>query len=68
MKGKVVLKEDRYWVEYVTEGEELDSVDKKQMMIAFTEQYKTSPGEIVEFEVSSHYTISDSPLAIIIKK
>lgn len=63
MKGHVFLKEDRLWVEYIALGSELDEVQKEQMMIVFTDQHKTSPGETVDFVVLDTYTISGEPLA-----
>lgn len=63
MKGKVINKEGRLWIEYLAEGEELDSVDKKEIMIVYTDQHKVMVGETVNFEVASHYTVSDEPLA-----
>ena len=63
MKGKVVSKEERLYVEYVTEGAEQDEVQKKQMLITFTDQWKVDVGQTVDFEVQDYHTVDGLEIA-----
>ena len=63
MKGKVILVKDRFYVEYVAEGSEQDEVQKKQMLITFTDQYKVELGQVVEFSVQDYHTVDGLEIA-----
>ena len=63
MKGIVKSVDERLYIEYIVEGNEQDEVIKKQMLLTFTDRYKVEVEQVVEFEVCSHYTISDEPIA-----
>lgn len=63
MKGKVVSKEERLYVEYVTEGAEQDEVQKKQMLITFTDQWRVEVGQAVDFEVQDYHTVDGLEIA-----
>ncbi len=68
MRGKVVIdNKGVFYVEYLTEGEELDSVEKKSMRLAFYDRPEVSVGEEIEFQVKSFYTVDGVEIATLIK-
>jgi len=58
MHGKVIKKEDSYFVEYLTEASESDAVEKNQIRLSLIDQHKVREGNEVEFEIRETDTIA----------
>ncbi len=61
MKGKIVEKDREVYIEYITEGTELDAVEKRLIKVSLDRA--VGIGEEVEFEIRDSYNISDEQIA-----
>jgi len=68
MKGKIIEKEGSLYVEYLAEGEEIDSVVKKLARLSVLDRKKVDIGDDVDFEFKSFYTISDEEVVRVIRR
>jgi len=58
MQGRVIKKEDSYFVEYLTEASESDAIDRVQIRLSLIDQHKVREDNLVEFEIREHDTIA----------
>lgn len=63
MRGKVIKKENTYYIEYLTESNESDAVEKSQVRLTLIDHRKVMEGMEVDFEIRSFYTVDGSEIA-----